>query len=717
MAGIIDEHRRVELPIPVVSNPEFLREGSAIADCMNPDRVVLGSTDREAAGARAQRPARRALWRCKRIWTGLCILIALAGASLGAFQLLSARHHLMLGARDLSVVAPLLKTSLLLHAPAADARARATLVRAKGEFAAARSDLSFWSPLLAHLGWVPGLGDQLTSAPPAADAAFYSSSAALHLIDGLSPAHPALVDPPSRTPLVVRILPALQASHRQFLAAEADANRAAEALRRLPQHSGNGPLDRASATLRRDLPVLQGASAWLGLTPLLLGAQQPSHYLFAWEDPAELRATGGFIGAADFFTLHRGSMASTFTGSVLPHEVDSVVTPLPEAYYDPEAFWIFRDSNWSPDFPLSARLERWFYGEDTGRWADGVIDFVDSGVSDILAATGPVYLSGYGRWVNARDVVALAQQHVNGPYKGPLQGGTPDTVRKQFLGAVMTALIDRLQTLPPSRWPALGSALAQAVARRDILLYDRRPAVESAIWAAGADGSLRAGPGDYLSIVDDNRSYNKINPYVREWAEYRADLRRDLSVEATLTIHYHVAPSPSALEGAGPGFGLWGTKHDYQDFLRVYVPPRAHLETMSGLDPWAPKPAYGLTQLAGRVLVLQGQTRTVTIRYTIPGRALAATQGGRYVLTVRRQPGANLASIHVTVRAAGDMAITTGQGTEPTFNATLSLDRDAHLHLPLQGALHPTNATLPTTFTPRDPYIPYPAFRDPKHPL
>ncbi len=35
--------------VAVVSNPEFLREGSAIEDCLHPDRVVVGSEDADAA--------------------------------------------------------------------------------------------------------------------------------------------------------------------------------------------------------------------------------------------------------------------------------------------------------------------------------------------------------------------------------------------------------------------------------------------------------------------------------------------------------------------------------------------------------------------------------------------------------------------------------------------------------------------------------------------
>ena len=656
----------------------------------------------------------------------LSVIIGLTFATLllviltAGVQLVWARQHITTGAHDLTTAITTVRSPKRLEDPASRFYATGYLVSARNDFNAARNDLEFWSPALSTLGWVPHVGSQLVSASPASSAAYFASSSALDIVTGAGPLWPLLGPGGHQESLLGRFANALGPGQHDFENAAVAAQQGMDAVQDIPTNPGSQSLDKAVTKLRHDLPRLRATGLWLAVMPALLGEGVPQKYLFVWENSDEIRATGGFIGAVDLVKVNRGKMTRHFSGSALGNEINVPEVPVPEAVLTNETSWIFRDSNFSPDFPTSARLERWFYARDTGTNVNGVVDFVDRGVSDLLKATGPIYLPQYRVTVTAANAQELANHYASattGGYRGPLSSSqlrNKDTYRKQFLGVEFSALIKRLQNLPASRWGALGNAVAYAIQRHDILVWNQHAKIERAVEASGASGELRRANGDFLYIVDDNRSYNKIAPYVHEWASYSVDILPSLWLDSTVTIHYHLNPSPPGIEGNGPRYGQAGSKHDFRDFLRVLVPTGATVQVPSGLSLLSPniaQPAYDVTQIGGWFQMRPNQNRTVKIEYQVPANDLSFGNFRHYQLTVPRQPGTQLSGVAVTVHGLDGIGLSgAGSNNAKRYRVWLALSHDQHVSLGIVGRESPSQIKLPAAHW-QDPYVQWSYFR------
>lgn len=563
------------------------------------------------------------------------------------------------------------------------------LIRARNHFAHAADSARLLGPIPDLLRWLPIVGPQVAAIEPLSSAGRDLSAAALSLDNAVTP----LFHTGRGGNRLALALPILRHNRPDFARACIDLTRARKERGEVGR-TGNRSIDSALHSFDRGLPVLQGLCRSLGILPALLGEGKARTYLVAYQDPEELRATGGFIGSISLLHADKGSLTQIFLGTNLTHENLSIPPPEPVRLYNREKAWLLRDANWSPDFPTSARLEEFFLHLDLGRSTDGVIDLTPAGVAAFLQGTGPLVIPEYHTTVDAGNIYQLADYYAHIAARRNPSLSNPysyDVGRKAFIGIVGSHIIHTLLSGSPMQLARLASPLSDAVARRDIQLFFNAPGTEATLAALHATGTVNSTPYDYLYAVDTNLSYNKINPYVRTRDSYRATVHPDGWIHARLTLTYTNTPAPSRLAppspdlgpGEGPGGGTLGGWDDYADYVRVLVPAGAELIDQNGwTQPWYPGPAYAREMFSGYLIVPSGQSRTVTLDYVIPANA---TAGQTYHLLVQHQPGSGSHALTVEVRAGRHVRRWSAQ-----------LSSDAQFSTALAG-IHPHPIPLPRT--------------------
>jgi hypothetical protein len=478
-----------------------------------------------------------------------------------------------------------------------------------------RAEFALPLALAPHLGWVPGYGADLQAAPTLLEMGLRLTSAGE---DMLVPLQPLLSNTPTAPPTLSLeeeeglevVVATLEAARPQLAQALATLGEVQQIRQTIRSERLSARLGRWMARFDQTLLLLEDGVGGAMVLPDLLGASEPCTYLILIQNEDELRPTGGFISGVARVVLQDAQIVElTFEDS---YAVDDLSNPYPDApspLYEVMGteLWLFRDSNWSPDFPTSAQVAMALYwlGDDEAN-IDGILALDQHALQLLVTALEPLEVKGYPVPVTGENMVqAVRESWAPSGEQGPTEEWWEH--RKYFMGRLVTAAVQKLQDEPgQSNLASLGWAAFRSLENRHALLYlpEAGPATDL-LHQAGWDGAVVDTQGDYLMVVDANLGFNKVNPHITESLSYTIDLRDPALPQAKLAIlHRHEGPVTQAPCRHESRYDLTYEEmmhRCYWDYVRVYVPDGSHLLEAT------PHPIPGSLLLRGESLDGQAQ--------------------------------------------------------------------------------------------------------------
>ncbi len=596
------------------------------------------------------------------------------------------------------------------------AQVEVLLMGARADTQSLKANAGPWLWLAPYLGWLPGIGGDVQAAPALLEMADGLTEAGVIVWNAMSPLVVALNAPEQdRAPdRAANALAQIAASRPQLEQARSALERAVAARARIRTERLSQKLAGPLGKLDSILPLAR-VGADLALTaPDALGMDGPRAYLILAQNEDEIRPTGGFISGAGRMAFDRGKLIEfSFMDA---NVVDDLTKPYPDwpeplARYmgmgDMLELWLFRDSNWSPDFPTSAKQAADFYTYGQGVPVDGVIAIDQRVVQMLVGALGPVNvtLSNTQLTVTGSNIVSIMREAWNPP------GGNVTTewvmTRKGFMGQLATAVRARMESDPGSiPWAVVGRTVLQALDERHILIFMQQPDLAAILSQQGWDGALRPAMQDYLMVVDANVGYGKANAVVERQVNYAVTLAATGGGRAELSLDYRHAGTPGIPCQQEMPYGPQITYQSmvnrcFYNYARVLVPqgarllgstrqslPASYFLSRRAVDSEAESvaPEAGKSVWAMLFVVETGTSWQARLIYELPASITQAASGEkRYSLWIQKQPGQGALPTVVTVNlptgAQVNSTIPAGNIRGNQVGFSLNMTRDTFLEV------------------------------------
>lgn len=427
----------------------------------------------------------------------------------------------------------------------------------------------------------------------------------------------------------------------------------------LPKENLAPPIKKALEPMAELLPLMQksleqGVPLIEVFVPLL-GYPEPQSYVIATQNADEIRPGGGFIGSIVTLDIDAGYFDDYefFDVYAIDNPASGVWNEKPPAPIQQHlgvTKWFMRDANWSPDFPTSAERILDFYERERqialGKKPEttGFVALEPGFFKSLLAFTGPVVVDG--KTFDTQNFMDLLQ------YEVEMAPGISQENRKDLMGRVADALMEKIQSLPRSEWPKLLNIVTTALNQKQILIYNREPNLQALVDSRGWSARAKPTNGDFLWVIDANLAALKTDGVMNKSITYTLDARDIDNPKANVTLTYQNTNRQIT----------WRYTR-YRSYTRVYVPEGSELISASGAM------AGDLTQTGGRFTpgkvevtkelgktvfgafwaIEPGRTGKLSFEYKLPRSSVESILDGSYRLDWPKQPGVDNAEFNVKI--------------------------------------------------------------------
>lgn len=307
--------------------------------------------------------------------------------------------------------------------------------------------------------------------------------------------------------------------------------------------------------------------------PEILGLDQRARYLILLQNPAEIRATGGWLSSYAVISIENGQVREMEVNDV--YNTEGQLRVQGKTFQAPQSMqnaldienWSMSLSNWEPDLSATADSSQFFISQlDPGTTFDGVIAIDTEFMKKLLAKWGGVEVVGEDEIITAENL----DQKIYSIHTDFTPGST---VKSTFLANLANETLEKIFSANLEEYSNLSEVFLESLNEKHLLVYmkhkDALSYFSSNRWAGLLDTSYASAP----IVVDWNWGANKANAFLVRNNTLSIDVLDTQNIRYT----HEIAVQNNSSTRIYP-------QGDYKNFMRIYIPQGSEIVSTEGFE-------------------------------------------------------------------------------------------------------------------------------------